>query len=319
MRRIGQPRAAYEALLTRDDAARGLALLALWLPAWFLPERLWERPAAAVAALASGARPGARRWQVGQIEAVAAGGGRLPAAAEIRAGVAASGVLRMLLYLRELRPGGWRPRLELTGRDRLEHALARGRGALLWVAPCIWSALVVKKALYGAGFGLVHVGSFTHGPAVGRIGRRTLNSAYRRIEGRYVERRLDLAPDTGLRVARAAQAHLERGGLLSVGQHGALGSRIVACPFLGAALPISTGAPSLALATGAPLLPVLTRRRGPGDFEVVVDPPLEPRRACTRREAVDDLACRFAARIASESVERPAETWAWWYATRAAG
>lgn len=307
-----QRRQAYDVLLWPHDVAMGLLLLSLALPAW-LPERFWHRPAMAVAALAFAARPGVRREDMGRIEAAVTGVEGLPAVAEIQDGVSAGIVLRLLAYLRELRPGGWKPQLELTGREHLERALGPGCGALLWAAPCIWSALVVKKTLHAAGYTLTYVGNFTHGPARSRIGRRTVNAAYRRIEASYIERRLELAPGNQLRVAKAAEAHLRRGGLLSVGQHGALGSRIVECPFLSATLPISTGAPSLALATGAALLPVFTRRRGPGDFEVAIEPPLLPLKTATRHEAVDDLARRFAALIARETFERPTETWAWRY------
>ena len=80
-----------------------------------------------------------------------------------------------LQVLRGLLPGGWHPKIVLEGRDRLDAMLARGKGAVLWMAHFVFAATVVKMALHGAGYRLATLSRPEHGFSKTRFGMTMLN------------------------------------------------------------------------------------------------------------------------------------------------
>ena len=77
-------------------------------------------------------------------------------------------------------------------------------------------------------------------------------------------------------------------------------------------LEFASGAPNLALSSGAALLPVFVVRLGSNAFEVVVEPPLEPAAGLERHAAVDDVLGRYAALLESY-IRRHPNQWSGWY------
>ena len=85
--------------------------------------------------------------------------------------------LDRLCFLRSYRPGGWCPQLRLEGQGHLDRALARGRGAILWVAPTVFQWLPGKRTMFEAGYRLHHLSSPEHGfSSRSRFGRTWLQS-----------------------------------------------------------------------------------------------------------------------------------------------
>ncbi len=123
--------------------------------AWFLPERLWPAVAAGIERILwriqRNPRPGDRhtldltaRTIAGAITGKSAG--------EILRGYSFYRHVATLQILRCHRPGGWHPRVQLVGEDRLRRALEAGRGAIIWVPPTASGDLVTKMAFHRAGF-----------------------------------------------------------------------------------------------------------------------------------------------------------------------
>jgi lauroyl/myristoyl acyltransferase len=128
-----------------------------------------------------------------------------------------------------------------------------------------------------------------------------------------------MASDGSLAYARQIHRRLRANGLVSIraGEHG---QRTVEAPFLAGTIRLATGAPSLALASGAPLLPVFSVQTGPGAYDVVVEPPLRddapPERAAGDRHRLVDALTRDYARLLEPYVLRHPQDWSGWYTMR---
>jgi KDO2-lipid IV(A) lauroyltransferase len=82
-----------------------------------------------------------------------------------------------------------------------------------------------------------------------------------------------------MRGVRRAIRHLRRGGTLAVLIDRDIQHTGILVPFLGAPARIPTGAVELALATGALVVPFITRRIGLDRFEAVIEPPITLQRS----------------------------------------
>ena len=289
--------------------ARFLAELPwLWFVAWFLPERRWDRlcqglerfkarlgwfdpdAVAAIMARGLGSDPStdlAVRWAAGRTEC-------------------------HLEVLRTLRPGfRTAPAFEIVGIENLKAATAEGRGCLLWVAHFCFNSLAVKAAITDAGHRLWHVSRREHGFSKTRFGMRILNPMRVAAERRYLAGRIliDRANPGGALVA--ARRTLESGGVVSFTAGAWEGARPIDVDLVGARLPLSTGAPGLALMTGAALLPVFATRayRGRGRIEIGV--PIEVPSDGSRDDKLRLMAQEFANRTEPYIRQCPDE-WRGW-------
>jgi hypothetical protein len=217
----------------------------------------------------------------------------------------ADAVEQHLQVLREYHPAGWSPRLRVVGREHLDGALAAGRGAVLWVAPFTFNSLVVKKAIKEAGFDLFFLSTPGHGYSLTRFGRRWLNPVRVRCEDRYLAERVLMQDGAELQALRRLERLLRDNRLVAIACR-ATGRRQVRVTIERGRLPLATGAPSLALSAGAPLLPVFVLRKGLDAFDVVVEAPLVASDRTSRHAAVDELARGFGARMEAHLRSAPA-------------
>jgi hypothetical protein len=168
----------------------------------------------------------------------------------------------------------------------------------------VFAPLVTKMALHAAGYGLVHLSRLGHGYSPTRLGVRVLNPVRTRAENRYLAERVAIGESPLPAVMRTLARRLAANRVVSITAV-AQGVKTCAAPFLGGELRVATGAPNLMLRTGATLLPIFTLRDEPGRFLTVVEPPLDPRPAAGREQALQDLAVGFVARMEHHARRRP--------------
>jgi lauroyl/myristoyl acyltransferase len=256
-------------LFSRDDLST-LALLPFGvLVAWCSPEPCWRYVAQGLARLRHSQATCLRR----HIRAVV-GPRRLDMPIDVVAEAYLANLpLPKLQTLRLNAPHGWRPRIRLEGREHIEHALADGRGAILWVAPFLFASLVSKIALHQSGFAVANLQRHSHGFSKSRFGVRFLNPLRTRIEGRYVEL-VVIGPDGSVEgPMKELQHRLAQNGLVWI-LVGAKGSQVLSAPVFDGLLRVATGVPKLMLRSGATVLPVFAVRSGPSEFVTFVDPPI---------------------------------------------
>jgi len=170
---------------------------------------------------------------------------------------------------------GWSPEMRLEGEKHLEAALARGRGAILWVAHFCFNTQVTKMALKAGGYHVSHLSRPEHGFSKSQFGIRYLNPLRCNAELRYLDKRIIIdraRPGSSLREAKIV---LEDNGVVSITAGAWEGHRVARGPLLGGRFSLATGAPELAQRTGAALLPVITTRiAGSRTFRVNIGQPL---------------------------------------------
>ena len=176
--------------------------------------------------------------------------------------------------IREHRKRGWQPQIRLHGREYIDRALAAGRGAVLWITPCSYAELVVKKALFEADIALVNLRSHVHPFSGSRLGKRYLNRIRTSVEDRYLADTVVLHPNREPIALRELQMRLRKNNVVSVFAIGAAASALTV-PCLSGKLKLAMGAPALALLSKAPLLPVYTCADSAGGFDVTVGKSLQ--------------------------------------------
>ncbi len=226
---------------------------------------------------------------------------------QIAAGLAGNHHLARLQLLRCYRWDSWRPAMSVSGLEHIERALAVRRGAILWVAPFVFTHLVTKMALNQAGVRVSHLSRTVHGFSYSHFGVRVLNPIWTRIEERYLAERLVMSPSQSVAILRQLIERVRQNRVVSI-TVGPEGQQCMT-PFFAGALPIADGAPAIALKTGAPLLPVFSVRSADGSFATTIEAPLE---ASSRKDdGVKELVTKCGRLIESYALRYPDQCTAW--------
>ena len=292
------------------DVQEALVLATLVGPAWTVPSAAWP---ALCSTLATASNAVAHRPVPGVPADLAAALGHPvdPAAvARIRRAKQVAYFEERLQVLASLPPRRWRPAIDIRGREHVDAALSEGKGAILWVNEFAGSDLVIKAAADRAGLRLTHLTRPEHGFAKSRLGMRFLNPIRRRAEDRFLAERVTMHGETGITALRTLERRLSENRVVSI-TVGADAVRKQPVPFLGARLTVATGPVSLALSTGAPLLPAFTVRRSPRSFGVAIEPDVVPREGIGRVEATAAALAELARRL-EPYVSRYPELWRGW-------
>ncbi len=212
--------------------------------------------------------------------------------------------------------GGWKPEIRLEGLERLEEALARGRGVILWrLRFC--SSLVTKMALARAGVPVVHLSRWSHGTwGDTHVARSVLFPLFRRTEDLHLAGRIVIPRGESLAYMKRLVDHLEGGGVLSIfGDYPA--RQTVATRVFGTEASFARGAPSLAWKVGSALLPTVSVREGSGRYRVLIDPPIDVARTGAGKSGrdafVEEAVQQFGQRLDTMLVRYPG-SWEQWEA-----
>jgi len=279
------PRTAHDIRLAVTVAGAALVSRVVPEPAW------WPLTRALAWAVVLG-RPGAGSLPVDAV--VAREGGT--SARRIAVERIASGTASRLVGLRERSGAAPRYPVDVSGVAHLEHALAGGRGAILWVGRFTWASLISKVGLHRAGFAVTHLSRPEHGFGSSPFAVTRLNPIWISVEDRFLRERVVMAPGGEVAALRALRRRLDANGVVSISV-GAQGARAVPVPFAGGELRLATGPMTLSVSSGAPLMPVFAGRDEGGRFRVAVEPPLDLRTDDSRTRWQEEAASAYAQRL----------------------
>lgn len=191
-----------------------------------------------------------------------------------------------------------RSRVELVGAEHAERALAAGRGAFFATGHYgNWELLPAAWRAWRPELELVVVGrTFEDEGIQRRVEQRRLlgGGALLRRDAREILRALRKGAAVGVLVDLYTPER--RGGVL--------------LPFFGHRAWTDVGPATLALRTGAPIVPVTIRRAGEGRHRMVFRPPLVPVSSGDRRRDIAGLAIRTLEALETAIREDPA-SWLW--------
>ena len=211
---------------------------------------------------------------------------------------------------RSVGPRGWRPKIEIEGREYLDAALSKGRGVVLWRTRFTENS-VFLQGLWRHNAAAVHLSNAGHGsPDRSRLGVRWSAWLYRRAEDRYVEERVQIPIDGSLGYVRRLLKRLGENCAISiVGEN--RGRRNIGGVVLGRSVEFASGAPALAWHSGAELLTAYSIRLAPFRYRVVIESPLGVDRGLDRREFVRESVTEFCRRLEEQVRSYPADWLGW--------
>lgn len=217
--------------------------------------------------------------------------------------------IMLLLGHRRAAPG---LHAELYGRERLDEALALGRGAIVWVCPSVYASVLAKMALSRAGYRVSHLSRHYHGsPSESVFGERLFARRWAAVENRYLGERLVMTPHNQVGPLKTLTRRLRQNQVVSITATG--GQRALQADCLGGRIELGQGAPRLAVSTGAALLPAFLTPLAADRYRLSLTPPLQaPEGPQAERERL--LAQQYAARLEDFLRQRPAlwDGWSEW-------
>ena len=211
---------------------------------------------------------------------------------------------------RGVRRLNWRPQVRIEGMDRLETALSRGSGAILWGLR-FGSATAMKQAFHQAGRPLIHLSRAEHGsPTNTRLGIGVAAPLYCRAETPYLRERVVIPLDGLPRYLQHLRRRLRENHCLSIfGEH--TGRQNVVRRVLTADLEFAVGAPSLAWSEGSALLTVSVHREGPFRYRVQIGEEIPVDRSVPRKLFAETAVTELARRL-EELIRRYPSDWQGW-------
>lgn len=194
--------------------------------------------------------------------------------------------------------------IEIEGLNRLDAALAQGRGALLLVAH-FGANQMVMAGIGHSGRSLCQISAPAMALDEKMPGRRSsLFRAALRTRWKH-EQSLPVTHVNVFGPLTRALDCLRKGGILSVAVDGGHGANLTSVPFLGRTARFNIGALELAAHVQSPMLPVFVIRRRDGRNTMVIEPPL-PSAADNNlpRKAVAEAALRAYVPILEQRVRQ---------------
>jgi lauroyl/myristoyl acyltransferase len=293
-----------------DDAFFVLEWPLLRFAAAFLPQHRWADAAmwAERMKVRLGRPSPARRAPVIRR---ALGLASLDAAETIAWRAAAQRTEHHIQVMKVMSASGWTPEMQLQGEEHLAAALARGNGAILWVAHFCFNTQVTKMALKARGYQVTHLSRPEHGFSTSRFGIGYLNPMRWNAEIKYLDKRIVIDRANPGGSLREAEAVLAGNRIVSITAGAWEGHRVARGALLGGRYTLATGAPDLAQRTGAPLLPIMTTRiAGSQGFRVKIGEPLATQRE-DKREAIRSATAGFLAEL-EIAVRQSPDQWRGW-------
>jgi lauroyl/myristoyl acyltransferase len=205
----------------------------------------------------------------------------------------------------------WEPPKKVIGIEHLQRALSQGRGAVLWVAPFVFSDVMTKMTLFRSGFAAVQLSSQEHGFSASRLGSRSLNAIWTSVEDRYISERVLITAD---KVLHGLSRRLRTNEIVAITAVMSRGQRTATARFFSGRLRIAGGAPVLAKRSAAPLLPVFTVRDDTGTFVTTIESPLHTT-VESGHDVLTGIAEQWTARLAPHVLDRPEQFLGWNLAT----
>jgi lauroyl/myristoyl acyltransferase len=299
-------------MITTKDVYEMPRMVAQGVLAWTLPQAAWWPLSRLFGQIDVAMHPERTREEVARIEVAYAGTSLALDAHRLAVESWANRYEDRFHYLRAWRPGGWEPKIEIAGSERVTAALERGHGIVFLGGTFSFNHLVTKIAFGRLGLQVSHFSRPTHGFSETRFGIRYLNAICRVVEDRYLGERLiaDVAatPDA----LRLLRARLTDNGCVSF-TIGDRGRHTAAARFLNARLVLATGPLAMAWTTGATVLPVFTLRSEPGRFKVTIGTPIELEETADGEVDYAGAAQAYADQVTPYALRDPGQWRGWRY------
>lgn len=220
-----------------------------------------------------------------------------------------------MLFLRGLVRGP-RYAIRVVGGEHIEAALKAGHGAVLWIADFVYAGDVSKIGLRAQGHLVSHLSRPEHGFSDTVFGLRFLNPLRTNFELRYLRERIVYRRNRPGEAIGQLIERLNSNCLVSILASAYEGRRVLESNFLNGRIELARGAPKVAYAAQAPILPIfVVPAPEPPAFTVIVEPPLAMK-SLDQETAETEATRDFLSRLEAHVRQRPA-LWRGWAHLRA--
>jgi lauroyl/myristoyl acyltransferase len=198
----------------------------------------------------------------------------------------------------------------VEGLEHLREALAAGRGVVIWECP-FGNRPLGRLALSAEGFHVTAVHGPNHGGSLSHLVQHVVRRLYRAAEARLPVEVVDVEENSTAYIELLTE-RLRQNGVVCINGFGRLGRRFVAFDFLGQKRRFATGSASLAISTGATLIPAFCYRDSPRGSHLVLERPC-PLGGNESVGALQEKAVRYCTAALEAYVRRYPGQWMGWH------
>lgn len=166
---------------------------------------------------------------------------------------------------------------EFRGLERLQNALAKGKGVILWESQSFGKRVLAKRILHQNGFsvcqlhGRQHLEGFRNSGSW--TGKNIIRPFFENRGKRFVMEIIHLIP-AELFTSRALLKRLKKNCIVCVSADGKQGHKFISAQFLGSPDVFPTGLMNLARVSGATILPLFCIQQNGSRATVVIERPI---------------------------------------------
>ena len=207
---------------------------------------------------------------------------------------------------------------KIKGWEHLEHALKKGKGAILWEASAFGSRNASKQILQDRGIAVHQVHAVWHlgwegiGLRSGtRLRTRLIVPTIQRWMARFVASIIWLPRTESLAFTRVLLDLLKHNGVVCSSADGSWGQRLASVELLGRPRLFATGMASLAKVSGAPLLPLFCIQDREGIPTLMIGPPIQAQTGVDRQRALESCVVQWVRLFESHVTAHPGKYRAW--------
>ena len=282
--------------IDREDVILSGVISVLLAASWVLPERRWPAFSQRLARFRTGLRGSLSDEELSTIRVIVGDKPTAWISDEFWPTSLAHKYLSWMQILACHPPRRWKPKSRLVGKEHIDRALAKGRGALLLNAGFAYRDLMAKAAMAAAGHPGHQLSMDTHGFSRTRFGKRWLNPIYTSVEQRFLNERMVFSENnTGEIVERIRERLRQNKPVIAAVTP--LGQRVAKRPFLHGSIHIATGGMNLACENGAPVLPIFTLREADGRISTLVGAALDEPEVGDRAQRIEAMLDDYVPRL----------------------
>ena len=220
-------------------------------------------------------------------------------------------IVRMFLLFGLLSPFSRRIKTSIVGQKRIDSALKKGKGVVLWDSHFYFASSATKVALHRVGYKLVHLSHMRHGFSSTWIGMNILNPIWVASEAKYLLERVIIAYQNPAPAMKMLGERLNDNGVISITVRDS-SNKPVEVPFLNGKIRVAPGAPVIAKRQGAELIPVFTIRQEDGNYVTEIGTPILLPAEMDTRSAVQAAVVEYAKQL-EPFVRKYQNQWLDWF------
>lgn len=297
---------AQSKAMSLDDVLTALTLGFCTMIALFLPQSLWQWAARTCAS----AHLVAKKPNLSETCETLNGQGLIVSETELARDIIAGSYLENIETMGEYLGYRGESNVLVEGTINVERAREAGRGVILWHSAFCAASLLEKRGYHCGKLPVTHMRSLSHPYSSTAFGMKFLNPIRTRIENKYLEDVVWLAPGGGRVALERLSKALNRNRIVSLTATGS-GKNALRVPFFGGNLSLALGVPSLAYKTGAAVVPTATLILPGPEYLVHFGSPLVVDRGLSEADFGLKLAEAYS-KILAEHVRRNPGSWRGW-------